>query len=78
MSGSYYALNAKYNSLLSKVLALTGGGGLTAVLTANDDAGGLDITNLNNINLTTINGLHPAGAENLEQKIGRASCRERV
>ena len=69
MSGSYYALNAKYNSLLSKVLALTGGGGLTAVLTANDDAGGLDITNLNNINLTTINGLPPAGAENLEQTL---------
>jgi hypothetical protein len=67
MSGSYYALNAKYNSLLSKVGA--GGGGLTAVLTANDDAGGLDITNLNNINLTTINGLPPAGAENLQQTL---------
>jgi hypothetical protein len=68
MSGSYYALNAKYNSLLSKV-ATGGGGGLTAVLTANDDAGGLDITNLNNINLTTINGLPPAGAENLQQTL---------
>ena len=56
MSGSFYQLNQKYNQLLALIQGLPTTHDLTEVLTAGDDAGGLDITNLNNINLTTING----------------------
>ena len=56
MSGSFYQLNQKYNQLLALIQALPTTHNLTDVLTAGDDAGGLDITNLNDIALTTING----------------------
>lgn len=55
MSGSYYQLNQKFDQLKALILGLPTSFNLTQVLTAGDDAGGLDITNLNNIDLTTIN-----------------------
>jgi hypothetical protein len=57
MSGSYYTLDAKYNSLLSLIQQnATTGNTLEAVLTQGNDAGGQDITNVNNVDLVTING----------------------
>jgi hypothetical protein len=57
MSGTFYNLNTKYNWLLGLLNAIpAGGGGLNAVLTANDDAGSLDIFNLNDLSVVTING----------------------
>jgi len=58
MSGEFTTLNNKVNYILTVLNALlpTLPQNLTSVLTAGDDAGGLDITNLNNIDLTTING----------------------
>jgi hypothetical protein len=60
--GSYGLLNAKYNQLLALLEA--GGGGpplptssdLADILTNGDDAGGLDITNLDDLGVATING----------------------
>ena len=66
MSGSYYTLNSKYNQLTSILASLPiSGSGLTGDLDANN----YDILNVDNITLTTINGLPPAGAENLEQTL---------
>jgi hypothetical protein len=57
MSGSYYTLDAKYNSLLSLIQQnATTGNTLEAVLTQGNDAGGQNITNVNNVDLVTING----------------------
>jgi hypothetical protein len=58
MSGSYYALNTKYNQLLALINAGGGGGSLDLeqVLINGNDANGLDITGVDNINLVTING----------------------
>ena len=76
MSGSFYTLNAKYNTLQAQLDKLTGGGGgggvptssdLAVVLANGDDAGGLDITNLNNLDVVTINGNPVAGAQDIDQ-----------
>jgi|TARA_R110000824_G_scaffold10747_1_gene47015 hypothetical protein len=62
MSGSYYTLDVKYNSLyqlITDYIASAGSGGasnIEQVLTVGDDAGGLSITDLNNVDLVTING----------------------
>ena len=56
MSGSFYQLNQKYNQLLALIQGIPTSHNLTSVLTAGDDAGGLDITNLNNLGVLTING----------------------
>ena len=60
MSGSFYALDTKYNSLLAlvedleaKILAISQG--LGDVLTVSDDGGGQDMTNLNDVTVTTLN-----------------------
>ena len=66
MSGSYYTLNSKYNQLRSLLAGIPiTGSGLTGDLNANN----YDILNVDNITLNTINGLPPAGAENLEQTL---------
>lgn len=62
MSGSYYTLNSKYNQLLAliqKYIATTpvGTQDLASVLGFGDDALGLDITGLNNLDVVTINSL---------------------
>ena len=58
--GSYGLLNAKYNQLLALLEASGGGGpttsGLAVVLANSNNAGGLDITNLNDLGVATING----------------------
>jgi hypothetical protein len=68
MSGTYFALNQKYNTLKNQITATGGGGGggtadLALVLTNGNSAGssnidmsGNDIINVDNIGLTTING----------------------
>jgi len=57
MSGSYYTLDAKYNTLLALIQQnATTGNTLEAVLTQGNDAAGLSMTNVNNIDLVTING----------------------
>jgi len=56
MSGiSNYTLNQKISNLQAQIQSLPTPT-LDAVLTAGDDAGGLNITNLNDVALTTING----------------------
>jgi len=58
MSGSYYTLDAKYNTLLALIqqnASLITTDNIEDVLTAGNDAGGLSITNLNDVALTTIN-----------------------
>jgi hypothetical protein len=60
-TSSFQTLNAKYNFLQSQLANLQASGlpttsDLFDVLTNGDDAGGLDITNLNNLDVTTING----------------------
>jgi hypothetical protein len=66
MSGiSNYTLNQKISNLQAQIQSVT----LDAVLTSGNDAGGQSITNLNDVALTTINGLPPAGAENLQQTL---------
>jgi hypothetical protein len=53
MSGSYYTLNSKYNQLKSILASLPiSGSGLTGDLDANN----FNILNVNDIDLTTING----------------------
>ena len=51
MSGSYYALNAKYNQLLALINAGGGGGGgsVNNPMTSDLNAGGYNITNVANI-----------------------------
>ena len=57
MSGSYYTLDVKYNSLLAMFNSfLASGSNLNDVLTAGNDANGLSMTDLNNVDLVTING----------------------
>ena len=69
MSGiSNYTLNQKISNLQAQIQSLPTPT-LDAVLTSGNDAGGQSITNLNDVALTTINGLPPAGAENLEQTL---------
>ncbi len=70
MSGSYYALNAKYNQLLALIQAGGGGGGsgVQNPMTSDLDGGGFDITNVAtfgatdvncvNVNATTINSVN--------------------
>jgi hypothetical protein len=71
MSGSYYTLDAKYNSLLALINQNQSvGNTLEAVLTAGNDAGGLSMTNINNVDLVTINGsVYPpaVAGDDLEQ-----------
>jgi len=55
MSGSYYTLDAKYNTLLS-LIATNSGVNLDTVLTNGNSAGGQDITGVDNLDLVTING----------------------
>jgi len=55
MSGSYYTLDAKYNTLLS-LITTNAGVNLATVLTNGNDAGGQDITGVDNLDLVTING----------------------
>jgi len=55
MSGSYYTLDAKYNTLLS-LIATNAGVNLDTVLTNGNSAGGQDITGVDNLDLVTING----------------------
>ena len=52
------SLNQRVNALSSRINGIPAPGvsNLNDTLIAGDNAGGLDITNLNNINLTTING----------------------
>lgn len=60
MSGSYYTLDQKYNNLLALVNSLINSGAvgsdLNAVLAAGNDANGQSITDLNNVDLVTVNG----------------------
>ena len=59
MSGSYYTLDAKYNTLLALIqqnASLNTTDNIKDVLTAGDNAAGLNITNLNNLDCITING----------------------
>ena len=71
MSGSYYTLDAKYNTLLALIQQnATTGNTLEAVLTQGNDAAGLSMTNVDNIDLVTINGnAYPplVAGDNLEQ-----------
>lgn len=59
-NGSYGTLNTKYNLLQAQLAELSGGGGtpqnLADVLATGNSAGGLDIINVDNIALNTING----------------------
>ena len=60
-TSSFQTLNAKYNFLQSQLANLQSGGlptsdNLFDVLTNGDSAGGLNITNVNNLQATTING----------------------
>ena len=59
--GSYGLLNAKYCFLQSQLASLQSGGlpttsGLAVVLANSNNAGGLDIANLDNLQVNTING----------------------
>ena len=61
MSGSYYTLDQKYNNLLALVNQLiaagaVGTGTLDTVLAAGNDAAGQSMTNINNVDLVTVNG----------------------
>ena len=69
MSGSYYTLDAKYNTLLALIQA-NSGLNLEQILTNGNDAGGLSMTNINNVDLVNINGsAYPpsAPADNLTE-----------
>jgi len=55
MSGSYYVLNAKYNSLLALISGGGGGGGVSNPMTSDLNAGGFDITNATDINAVDLN-----------------------
>ena len=55
MSGSYYVLNAKYNSLLALIAGGGGGGGVSNPMTSDLNAGGFDITNATDINAVDLN-----------------------
>ena len=56
MSGSYYALNSKYNQLLALINAGGGGGGgsVNNPMTSDLNAGGFDIVNAGSIDATTM------------------------
>ena len=77
MSGiSNYTLNQKINAILGKTSGLPSVINLDTTLTTGNNAGANDIDmnnndilQVNNIDLTTINGLPPAGAENLDQTL---------
>lgn len=71
MSGSYYQLNQKYNQLLAIINGIPTSYDLQSVLTAGDAAGGLDISNLNNLDVSTINGnvYPPVVAANLQENL---------
>ena len=65
MSGSYYALDSKYNSLLAQLADIQGDAapqGLASVLDVSDDAANVNMTNVNTITVNTINytTLNPA------------------
>ena len=58
MSGSFYALNSKYNSLLAILDDIQGDAspqGLASVLDVSDDGGNLNMTNVNTLTVDTIN-----------------------
>ena len=75
MSGSYYALDSKYNSLLAQLADIQGDAapqGLASVLDVSDDAANLNMTNVNTltvdtINYTTLNPAIPAVIGNINQ-----------
>lgn len=62
MSGSYYVLNAKYNSLLALIAGGGGGGGVSNPMTSDLNAGGFDITNATDINAVDLNASADATA----------------
>ena len=58
MSGSFYSLNSKYNSLLAQLADIQGDvapQGLASVLDVSDDGGNLNMTNVNTLTVDTIN-----------------------
>ena len=75
MSGSYYALDSKYNSLLAQLAEIQGDAspqGLASVLDVSEDAANLNMTNVNTltvdtINYTTLNPAIPAVIGNINQ-----------